>query len=125
MLGPVTNIPKIMNWSRWIFCLVLVFFSFCYAVAQTESAAKAGVGSSIFQALKAGQKVSLKESFGFWEVSVLNNGDIGVNTILEITPNYLVVNDPLQVTKSWIPIGSVHRVTVMKVPTSAGQSSKP
>jgi len=82
------------------------------------------VSSSIFQELRVGQKVSLKESFGLWEVSVLNNGEIGLNTILEITPTYLVINDPMQLAKSWIPISSVHRVTVLKLPVASGQLPK-
>jgi len=125
MLLSGTNAVKIMNWSRWFFWLTLLYFTSCYSTAQTDPGTKVVVGSSIFQSLKAGQKVSIKESFGFWEISVINNGEIGVDTILEITPNYLVVIDPMRITKSWIPIGAVRRVTVLKVSTSGAQTSKP
>lgn len=108
----------------WFFGLILVFFSSQHTSAQLDSAVKPGVSSSIFQALRVGQKVSLKESFGFWEVSVLNNGEIGVNTILEITPTHLLLNDPMQLTKSWIPINSVNRVSVIKIPGAGTQPIK-
>lgn len=111
-----------MNRSSWFLYLLLVFFSSHHASAQSDAAAK--LGSSIFQALRVGQKVSLKESFGFWEISVLNNGEIGVFTILEITPTHLLLIDPAQVTKSWIPISSVSRVSVMKIPSAGAQPSK-
>lgn len=115
----------IMIRVRWIFFIILNFFFSYFATAQSEHATKLGVSSSIFQDLRVGQKVSLKESFGFWEVSVLNNGEIGLNTILEITPTYLVINDPMQFAKSWIPISSVHRVTILKLPVAGGQPPKP
>jgi len=114
-----------VNRSSLIFCLSLVFFPPQFASAQSESNSKLSTGSTIFQALRVGQKVSLKESFGFWEISVLNNGEMGVNTIMEITPTHLLLNDPAQVTKSWIPISAVNRVTVMKIPTAGFQPSRP
>jgi len=111
-----------VNRISLIFCLSLVFFSSHNASAQSDAAAK--LSSSIFQALKVGQKVSLKESFGFWDISVLNNGESGVFTILEITPTHLLLNDPAQVTKSWIPISSVNRISVIKIPSAGAQPSK-
>ena len=113
-----------MNRFPWFFGLLLVFFSSQHAAGQPDSAAKSGVSASIFQALRVGQKVSLKQSFGFWEVSVLNNGEIGLNTILEITPTHLLLDDPVQVTKFWIPTSSVSRVTVMKIPGTGTQPIK-
>lgn len=109
----------------WFFYLLLSFFFFHPAYGQSETTVKSGITSGIFQPLKVGQKVSVKENYGFWEVSVLNNGEIGVSTIVEIRPTHLVIIDPMQIAKSWIPISSINKVTVLKILGVDGQLIKP
>ena len=75
---------------------------------------------SVFSPLRVGQKISLKESFGLWEINLLNNGEIGTHTIQEINTSYLVLLDVAKITKTWIPLTSVKVVSVMTIPGVSG-----
>jgi hypothetical protein len=93
-----------------------IAFSASSVIAQNEIGTRAGGVHGIFQSLKVGQKVSLKESFGQWEIGLLNNGEYGSHSILEINNSYLLLIDIGQITRYWVPISSVKIVTWTKVP---------
>lgn len=95
---------------------IICAFSTPLAIAQTDAGNRVGSASGIFQALKVGQKVSLKESFGQYEIGLLNNGEFGSHTIVEINSSHLVLIDIGQITRSWVPVSAVKVVAWTKVP---------
>ena len=97
----------------------LVFFCAFFTplvIAQPDTGNRVGSSSGIFQALKVGQKVSLKENFGQYEISLLNNGELGSHIIVEINASHLVLIDIGQITRSWVPASAVKVVAWTKVP---------
>ena len=106
-----------MNVHKQVYALILgIVFSASAVVAQTDTGIRVGGAAGIFQALKVGQRVSLKESFGQWEVGLLNDGEIGTHSIVEINNSYFVLMDLAQVTRFWVPTTSIKAVTWIKVP---------
>ncbi len=105
---------KFKNLSFALF-FICAFFT-PLVIAQSDTGNRVGSSSGIFQALKVGQKVNLKESFGQYEIGLLNNGEIGSHTIVEINASHIVLMDIGQFTRSWVPVSAVKVVAWTKIP---------
>lgn len=66
--------------------------------------------------LKPGLKVNVLERNGWLEVSVLNEGVIGQQQVLEVGPGYLLVEDISGFSRRWISLSAVRSITWTRVP---------
>lgn len=83
------------------------------AWSQEKSASAAGV----FQPLKVGQKVSVTDKGpSGWEVLLLNDGAFGTHVVVELAPNYIVLDDLVSVSRHWIPLTAIRAVVWTRVP---------
>jgi len=97
---------------------VAAFVGLQSAGAQTEvpqTRAGAGTARGIFGGLKVGQKVTLADKAGVYEISLLNDGSIGSHVVIEIGAEYLVLDDLVAVSRRWIPATSVRSVVWTRI----------
>lgn len=109
--------------SAAVMCTALVisagpFVGLQPALAQSEAPQARAAGSpvrGIFAGLKVGQKVSLTDKGGAYEVGLLNDGSIGAYVVIEIGAEYLVLDDLVAVSRRWIPATSVRSVVWTRI----------
>ena len=65
--------------------------------------------------LKEGQGVSLKETAGRFELTVMKDLPLG-HKVIEVGADYVVVEDVVGVTETRIPIYSIKSIVNLKVP---------
>ena len=70
---------------------------------------------SVFAPLKKGQTFTLKEAGGRFEINIVPGVELG-HKVVEIGPNFIVVEDAASVVETRISIYSVKAVTVTKLP---------
>jgi len=70
---------------------------------------------NFLSALKEGQSVVLKENGGRYEITVMKDVRLG-HTIIEVGPDYIVVEDAAKVSEIRIPVYSIKAITRIKVP---------
>ncbi len=68
----------------------------------------------VLAVLKEGQTVTLKESGGRYEITVLKNVPLG-HKVVEVGPDYVVVEDAAGVTETRIPVYSIKAIVRLKV----------
>lgn len=66
---------------------------------------------SFLSVLKEGQAVVLKEAAGRYEITLME----GAHKVIEVGPDYVVVEDLAGVTETRIPVYSIKSITRMKV----------
>jgi hypothetical protein len=69
----------------------------------------------LFAALKVGQKVTLTDKGGAYEISLLNEGSIGAYVVIEIGAEHLVLDDLVAVSRRWIPSTAIKSVVWTRV----------
>ena len=96
------------------FRLSLVVASLLLAIPTTgqgqEKARK-----NFLSVLTEGQTVILKESAGRYEITLMKDLQIG-HTVIEIGPDYVVVEDAAKVSETRIPVYSIKAIIKIKVP---------
>jgi hypothetical protein len=72
--------------------------------------------------LRPGQPVSLKEIAGRYEIGTFRNGPTMLaHKVIEVGPDYLVVEDNVGVSETRIPVYSIKAVTTVKVGAKKGE----
>ncbi len=66
-------------------------------------------------ALKEGQTIVLKENAGRYEITVMKDVRLG-HTVIEVGPDFIVVEDVAKVTETRIPVYSIKAIVKIKVP---------
>ncbi len=66
-------------------------------------------------ALKEGQSIVLKENAGRYEITLMEDVRLG-HTVIEVGPDYVVVEDVAKVTETRIPVYSIKGIVKIKVP---------
>ena len=79
--------------------------------ATAVAADPVGAGTdSIFEHLRSGQLVTLEPRGPYTQINVLDEGQVGGTRVVEVRPQYIVVEDLVGVSRSWIPATAVSRV---------------
>lgn len=92
------------------FCCWLLLGSLSPAGAQP---------AEIFKPLKVGQHVNITSVNGGVEVSLLDDGALpGSYVVVELGSTYLLVEDYVKITRSWIPLTAIVKVTHTRLPKS-------
>lgn len=81
------------------------------AVSQRPEVARTGP----FGPLREGDKVTLRDKGGRYEVTLLPQPDAGSHRVVELGKDFVCVEDIAGISKSWIPLTSVHAVTRYQV----------
>lgn len=98
--------------------VLLSFFLiwFCCAGQAAESQSSSVV-RSVFSALKTGQHINVTQSPSGLEIGLLNDGAMPAGFIVvEIGVDYLVVDDYSGISRVWIPVTSIKKITHTKLP---------
>jgi hypothetical protein len=76
--------------------------------AWAQQSGRAGV----FGGLSAGQVVSVQDKQGYIEIDVIspNPQNVGSHRVVQISSDYIVIEDVVHVTRSWIPVTAVRRI---------------
>ena len=73
--------------------------------------------AEIFKPLKVGQHVNITSVNGGVEVSLLDDGALPSGyVVVELGSTYLLVEDYVKITRSWIPVTSIVKVTHTRLP---------
>ena len=70
--------------------------------------------TGIFAPLEIGTKVSLKEAAGNYEIGVMPGIGLGYK-VIEVGPDFVVLEDATGVTEKRIPIYSIRSVTITRL----------
>lgn len=103
-----------MNRLTTIFLLLVCVAASFAASAQAPAERK----SNFLAALKENQQVTLKETNGRYEISIVEGvAAVQGHKVTEIGPDYIVVQDIAGVTELHIPLFSVKAIIRLKMPT--------
>ena len=88
----------------------------CLVLALGAAAGPQGgqKGGGVFGPLEKGQRVALKEKANGYQISRLPTAELS-HRILEIGPDYIVLEDISGITQTRIPVFSVRSVTIQKL----------
>jgi hypothetical protein len=94
------------------------------AIASGVAHAQTSSRSGIFGGLSVGQAVTLQDKQASIDIDAFSGGGqtAGSHRIVEIGPDYLVVEDVVHVTRSWIPLTSIRRITLTNI---GGDGARP
>ena len=70
---------------------------------------------NFLSALKEGQSIVLKENAGRYEITLMEDVRLG-HTVIEVGPDYVVVEDAAKVTETRIPVYSIKAIVKIKIP---------
>jgi hypothetical protein len=90
-----------------VFCATLAITCLSPVASGQEKARK-----GFLSVLKDGQGVVLKESAGRYEITLMEGG----HKVIEVGPDYVVVEDLAGVTETRIPVYSIKSITRIKGP---------
>ncbi len=91
-----------------VFCWLLLLGSLSPASAQP---------ADIFKPLKVGQYINITSVNGGVEVSLLDDGVLPSGyVVIELGSTYLLVEDYVKITRSWIPVTSIVKITHTRLP---------
>ncbi len=97
------------------FCRVALCCMLMLGAHSTLSAQPA----EIFKPLKVGQHINITSVNGGVEVSLLDDGALPSGyVVVELGSSYLLVEDYVKITRSWIPVTSIVKVTHTRLPKS-------
>ena len=90
--------------------------------AWAQQSGRAGV----FGGLSVGQVVSAQEKQGYVEIDVIspNPQNVGSHRVVEIGADYLVIEDIIHVTRSWIPVTSIRRINLTNLGADLSKPQK-
>lgn len=88
-----------------LFCAALVLVCLSPEASGQEKARK-----GFLSVLKEGQTVVLKEAAGRYEITLMEGG----HKVIEVGPDYVVVEDLAGVTESRIPVYSIRSIARIK-----------
>jgi len=93
--------------------------------AGTAWAQQSGRGG-VFGGLTVGQVVSVQEKQGYIELNMIlpNPQNVGSHRVVEIGTDYLVIEDVVQVTRSWIPATAIRRINFTNLDPDLTKSQK-
>ena len=96
--------------------LVSRYFLLCVFMAGSISTAGAQP-AEIFKPLKVGQHINITTVNGGVELSLLDDGALPSGyVVVELGSNYLLVEDYIKITRSWIPVTAIVKVTHTRLP---------
>jgi hypothetical protein len=90
-----------------LFCATLAL-----ACLSPEASGQEKGRKSFLSVLKEGQGIVLKESAGRYEITLMDGG----HKVIEVGPEYVVVEDLAGVTETRIPVYSIKSITRIKEP---------
>lgn len=90
-----------------LFCATLAF-----ACLSPEASGQEKARKGFLSVLKEGQTVVLKEAAGRYEITLMEGG----YKVIEVGPDYVVVEDLAGVTETRIPVYSIKSITRIKGP---------
>jgi len=90
-----------------LFCATLAL-----ACLSPEASGQEKGRKSFLSVLKEGQAVVLKEAAGRYEITLMDGG----HKVIEVGPDYVVVEDIAGVTETRIPVYSIKSITRIKGP---------
>lgn len=93
-------------------CLAVVALGTSLAFSQRGEDHR---GQGVLTVLAKGQAVSVKDAGGRYEIGVLPNVEPLGYKVMDVGPDFVVVEDIAQVTQLRIPIYSIKAVSVLKV----------
>jgi len=89
-------------------CCLLTLGSFSTLSAQP---------ADIFKPLKVGQHINITSVNGGVEVSLLDDGVLPSGyVVVELGSTYLLIEDYIKITRTWIPVTSIVKVTHTRLP---------
>ncbi len=91
---------------------VLLCATLAFACLSPEASGQEKGRKSFLSVLKEGQGIVLKESAGRYEITLMDGG----HKVIEVGPDYVVVEDIAGVTETRIPIYSIKSITRIKGP---------
>jgi hypothetical protein len=97
--------------TRFTFA-VLLCATLAVACLSLEASGQEKGRKSFLSVLKEGQAVVLKEAAGRYELTLTEGG----HKVIEVGPDYVVVDDLAGVTETRIPIYSIKSITRIKGP---------
>lgn len=95
-----------------IVLVALCLVSFFLFSSPSESQDKKPKG--FLSVLKEGQSIVLKETAGRYEINLME----GTHKVIEVSSDYIVVEDMAGVTENRIPIYSIKNISKIKIPTN-------
>ena len=73
--------------------------------------------ADIFKPLKVGQHINITSVNGGVELSLLDDGVLPSGyVVIELGSTYLLVEDYIKITRTWIPVTSIVKVTHTRLP---------
>ena len=90
---------------------VLLCATFAFACLSPAANGQEKGRKSFLSVLKEGQGIVLKEATGRYEITLMEGG----HKVIEIGPDYIVVEDIAGVTETRIPIFSIKSIARIKV----------
>jgi hypothetical protein len=91
---------------------VLLCAALTLACLSPEASGQEKARKGFLSVLKEGQSVVLKESAGRYEITLMDGG----HKVIEVGPDYVVVEDLAGVTETRIPIYSIKSIARIKGP---------
>ena len=96
--------------------LVSRYFLLCVFTAGSISSVGAQP-AEIFKPLKVGQHINITSVNGGVELSLLDDGMLPSGyVVIELGSTYLLVEDYIKITRTWIPVTSIVKVTHTRLP---------
>lgn len=80
--------------------------------------------ASVFGGLSVGQVISVQDKQGYIEINVIspNPQNVGSHRVVEIGTDYLVIEDVVQVTRSWVPVTAIRRINFTNLDADLSKS---
>jgi hypothetical protein len=94
------------------FFAVLLCATLAFACLSPEASGQEKARKGFLSVLKEGQSVVLKESAGRYELTLMEGG----HKVIEIGPDFVVVEDLAGVTETRIPVYSIKSIARIKGP---------
>lgn len=71
-----------------------------------------------------GQVISVQDKQGYIEINVIspNPQNVGSHRVVEIGTDYLVIEDVVQVTRSWVPVTAIRRINFTNLDADLSKS---
>ncbi|PHY07588.1 MAG: hypothetical protein CK528_02950 [Alcaligenaceae bacterium] len=92
------------------------YFLLCFLTVGLLSSAGAQP-ADIFKPLKVGQHINITSVNGGVEVSLLDDGVLPSGyVVVELGSTYLLVEDYIKITRTWIPVTSIVKVIHTRLP---------
>jgi len=97
---------------NFMYCVALC----CWLTLGSLSVVNAQ-SADIFKPLKVGQHINITSVNGGVELSLLDDGVLPSGyVVVELGSTYLLVEDYIKITRTWIPVTSIVKVTHTRLP---------